>query len=129
MLRPLIGVPFAGSVWLFFATTALYVFSVAGLGLLIGAFARSSAEVGMLVVLVVVPMTALSGTWTAPEALPAWARAALQISALHHFIECAYGILLRGAGIDILWGPILGMILLGSAAFGLAWLRLERRLG
>lgn len=129
VMRPLLGVPFAGSAGLFFATTALYVFSVAGLGLLIGAFARSSAEVGMLVILIVVPMTALSGTWTAPEALPAWSRNALQISPLYHFIECAYGILLRGAGIEILWGQILGLSLLGAASFGLAWLRLEQRLG
>lgn len=129
VLRPLIGVPFAGSAWLLFSTTALYVFSVAGIGLLIGAFARSSAEVGMMVVLIVVPMTALSGTWTAPEAMPAWSQYLLQFSTLHHFIECAYGILLRGAGLRTLWSSILAMALLGAAAFGAAWLRLERHLG
>jgi ABC-2 type transport system permease protein len=122
-------VPFAGSVALFFAATTLYVFSVSGIGLLVGAFARSSAEVGMLVILIVVPMTALSGTWTAPEAMPAWSRYALQISTLHHFVECAYGILLRGAGLRTLWGSILAMALLGAAAFAVAWLRLGRRLG
>lgn len=129
VLRPLIGVPFQGSTWLFFGTTALYVFSVAGMGLLVGAFARSSAEVGMLVILIVVPMTALSGTWTAPEAMPVWARYVLQVSTLHHFIQCAFGILLRGAGLRTLWGSIVAMALLGAAAFGAAWLRLGRRLG
>ncbi len=125
IMRPLIGVPFAGTAGLFFATTALYVFSVSGLGLAIGSFARSSAEVGMLVILIVVPMSALSGTWTAPEAMPAWAREALQISPLHHFIECAYGILLRGAGFDVLWGAIASMGVLGICAFALAWSRLR----
>ena len=129
IMGPLIGVPFVGSVWLFFGTTALYIFSIAGLGLAIGTFARSSAEVGMLVILIVVPMTALSGTWTAPEAMPVWSRYALQISPLHHFIECAYGILLRGAGIGVLWSSILSMLLLGAALFSLAWLRLQRTLG
>lgn len=129
VLRPLIGVPFQGSAWLFFGATALYVFSVAGIGLLVGAFARSSAEVGMLVILIVVPMTALSGTWTAPEAMPVWARDALQVSSLHHFIQCAFGILLRGAGIRTLWPSMLAMALLGAAAFGGAWARLERSLG
>jgi ABC-2 type transport system permease protein len=129
IMRPLLAVPFAGSAWLFFATTALYIFSIAGLGLAIATFARSSAEVGMLVILIAVPMTALSGTWTAPEAMPAWARYALQVSPLHHFIECAYGILLRGAGIETLWSSILSMMLLGAALFGIAWLRLRRKLG
>jgi ABC-2 type transport system permease protein len=123
-----LGVPFAGSPWLFFGTTALYVFSISGLGLAIGAFARSSAEVGMLVILIAVPMTALSGTWTAPEAMPAWTRYGLQISPLYHFIECAYGILLRGAGPGVLWRSILMIALLGAAAFGMAWLRLRHKL-
>ncbi len=128
VMVPLIGVPFAGSAWLFFATTALYVFSIAGLGLAIGAFARSSAEVGMLVILIAVPMTALSGTWTAPEAMPEWSRYGLQISPLYHFIGCAYGILLRGAGLRSLWSSILMLALLGGTAFGLAWLRLRQKL-
>lgn len=127
VMRPL-GVPFAGSPALFFGTTALYVFSIAGLGLAIGAFARSSAEVGMLVILIAVPMTALSGTWTAPEAMPAWTRYGLQFSPLYHFIECAYGILLRGAGPAVLWESILMISLLGSVAFALAWLQLRRKL-
>ena len=127
VMRPL-GVPFVGSTTLFFGTTALYVFSIAGLGLAIGAFARSSAEVGMLVILIAVPMTALSGTWTAPEAMPAWTRYGLQISPLYHFIECAYGILLRGAGPGVLWQSILMMSVLGCVAFGLAWLQLRRKL-
>jgi ABC-2 type transport system permease protein len=123
-----LGVPFAGSAALFFATTAIYVFCVAGLGLVIGAFARSSAEVGMLVILISVPMTALSGTWTAPEAMPEWSRYGLQISPLYHFINCAYGILLRGAGAAVLWPSILMMTLLGTIAFAMAWLRLQRKL-
>jgi ABC-2 type transport system permease protein len=129
VMRPLVGVPFVGSAWLFFATTALYIFSVAGLGLAIATFARSSAEVGMLVILVAVPMTALSGIWTAPEAMPVWSRYALQLSPLHHFIEIAYGIMLRGAGFEVLWGSIVTMTLLGAALFAVAWLRLQRRLG
>jgi ABC-2 type transport system permease protein len=125
VMRPL-GVPFVGSAGLFFCTTALYVFAIAGLGLLIGSIARSSAEVGMLVILIAVPITALSGTWTAPEAMPLWSRYALQVSPLYHFIESAYGILLRGAGVEVLWQSILALALLGAGAFALAWLRLQR---
>jgi ABC-2 type transport system permease protein len=128
VMLPLIGVPFAGSAWLFFATTALYVFSIAGLGLAVGAFARSSAEVGMLVILIAVPMTALSGTWTAPEAMPEWSRYGLQISPLYHFLTCAYGILLRGADFRSLWSSILMLALLAGVAFGLAWVRLRQKL-
>jgi ABC-2 type transport system permease protein len=129
VMRPLIGVPFVGSAALFFGATALYVASIAGLGLALGTYARSSAEVGMLVILISVPMTALSGTWTAPEAMPQWSRYALQVSPLYHFIECAYGILLRGAGVIELWRPIVAIAGLGCLSFALAWLRLRARLG
>lgn len=127
VMRLALNVPFAGSAGLFFATTALYALAIAGMGLAIGTFARSSAEVGMLVILISVPMTALSGTWTAPEAMPRWSRYALQVSPLYHFIECGYGILLRGASLAQLWGSILAIALLGCLAFVLAWLRLRTR--
>jgi ABC-2 type transport system permease protein len=83
----------------------------------------------MLVILIAVPMTAPSGTWTAPETMPVWSRYALRISPLYHFIECAYGIMLRGAGVAVLWDSILAMALLGAVLFGIAWLRLRGRLG
>jgi ABC-2 type transport system permease protein len=63
-MQPFYGVPVHGSLLLYFALTALYAFTNAGLGLLAGTFARNSAQVGLLVMLMVMPMVMLSGTHT-----------------------------------------------------------------
>lgn len=127
IMVPFYGVPFVGSVPLFFALTALYAFTNAGLGLAAATFARNSAQVGLVVLLMVMPIVMLSGTWTPMESMPAWLRALMYLSPLRHFIEIAYGILLRGAGFGILWTSALPMAAIGAALFALGLARFRRQ--
>jgi len=120
-------VPIKGSLTLFFAVTALYVFTTAGLGLFISTIARNLAQVGMMTVLVFTPMLFLSGAWTPPEAMPAWMRMVMYASPLHYYIDAGFGILLKGAGIDILWDEILEMALLGSVIFAMGMWRFRKQ--
>ena len=62
-------------------------------------------------------MLFLSGAWTPPEAMPEGLRQAMYLSPLYYFIEMGYGILLKGAGLDILWDSLLGLTLLGIVIF------------
>ncbi len=123
IMRPLYHVPFVGSVPLFYLLAALYAFTNAGLGLVAATFARNSAQVGLVVLLMVMPIVMLSGTWTPMESMPAWLRALMYLSPLRHFIEVAYGILLRGAGIGLLWESVAAMAAIGIALFALGLAR------
>ena len=58
-------------------------------------------------ILTIVPMFLLSGTWTPPEAMPEWPRHLMEVSPLYYFVDASYGILLRGAGLDLLWNSVL----------------------
>lgn len=127
IMQPLINVPFRGSALLFFTLNALYAFNVAGLGLLMATFVRKQAQVGMLTILIAAPMTMLSGTWTAPEAMPPWLASLVNWSPLYHFIECSYGIIFRGAGLDVLWPSVLALVGLGGAWFGMCIWRFRRQ--
>ena len=127
IMMPFYGVPFIGSVPLFFALTALYAFTNAGLGLTAATFARNSAQVGLVVLLMVMPIVLLSGTWTPMESMPSWLRSLMYLSPLRHYIEIAYGILLRGAGLDVLWTSVLPMAAIGVALFALGLLRFRRQ--
>ncbi len=129
IMQPLIDVPFRGSALLFFSLNALYVFNISGLGLLMATFVRNQAQVGMLTILISAPMTMLSGTWTAPESMPPWLAELVNWSPLHHFIECSYGIIFRGAGLDVLWPSVLALIGLGGAMFALCVRRFRRQFG
>lgn len=129
IMRPLYGVPARGSLLLFFALTALYAFTSAGLGLVAATFTRRTGQVGMLVLLIVMPVVMLSGIRTPWESMPAWLRAVMTLSPLHHFIEIAYGILLRGAGLPVLWDSVAAMALLGGLLFAGGVVRFRRQFG
>lgn len=126
VLQPVFGVPFRGSVLLFFVITTLYVFALSGIGLFIATMTRNLAQASMLAILVLAPMMFLSGVWTPPEAMPVFARWGMYLSPLYYYIDAAYGIILKGAGIDLLWDSVLGIVVLGGLAGGMG-LRYFRR--
>ena len=129
IMQPFYGVPARGSLLLFFALTALYTFTGAGLGLVASTFTRKTGQVGLITILMVMPIVLLSGIRTPWESMPAWLRAVMSFSPLHHYIDIAYGILLRGAGIDVLWESILAMAGLGGALFAVGAWRFRTRFG
>lgn len=127
VILPVFEVPVKGSLPLFYAVTALYVFANAGLGLFAATLARNLAQIGLLSLLIVAPILLLSGVWTPPEAMPAWLRVGTLISPLRHYLDAAYGILLKGAGADLLWDSILALALVGTAIFAFGAWRLRRQ--
>ena len=127
VLRFCFGVPFRGSVGLFFAITLLYVFTTAGLGLLISTIARNLGQAGMVTIIIYGPMIFLSGAWTPPEAMPHFIRLLMLLSPLHYYIDASFGVLLKGAGLNLLWNSVLGMGLLGGTLFGLGMWRMRRQ--
>ncbi len=129
VMRPVYGVPIEGSLTLLLVLTAVYTFTNAGLGLVIATFARNSAQSGMLAVLVVIPIVMLSGTWAPIESMPVWLRILMTLSPLRHFINIAYGILLRGEGLDLLWDSVLTMGVLGAVLFAISVRRFRSQFG
>lgn len=122
-------VPFKGSVPLFFFVTLLYVFSTAGLGLVAATLSRNLAQVGMLTIMILAPIILLSGVWTPPEAMLPGFRQAMYFSPLYYYIEMGYGILLKGAGLNIIWDSLIGLTLLGSVIFSIGVWRFKRQFG
>lgn len=122
-----LGVPFRGSVPLFFALMALYAMSASGLGILAATFARSSGQIGLIVLLLVMPIIMLSGTWNLVESMPAWLQAAINFSPMRHFVDIAYGVLLKGADATTVALPAAKMALLGTAFCAVGVMRFRRQ--
>lgn len=127
IMRGLYGVPFQGSVVVFLTVVALFAIASAGVGILAATFARTSGQVGLIVLLIVVPMVMLSGTWNMPEGMPQWLQNLSELSPLKHFIPLAYGITIRGVGLETLWPPLLKMLALGVVLFAVGVLRFRRQ--
>ena len=127
ILHGIFNVPMKGSLLLYFVMTTLYVFTMAGLGLVAATIATNQAQVSLMTILVMAPMITLSGTWTPPEAMPVWLRDMMLLSPLHHFVTISYGIQLKGVGLNILWPSVLAMLALGSSLFGFGIWRFRRQ--
>lgn len=129
IMQPFYNVPARGSLVLFFCLTAVYAFATAGIGMLAATFARNTGQLSMLLMLIIFPVIMLSGLWVQLESMPGWLRGIMDLTPLRYFIDIAYGILLRGVGVDILWDSIVKMTLIGVVLFGVALWRFRRQFG
>ncbi len=117
VLQPVLHVPMKGSAWLYFVLTGLHVFTTSGFGLVAATVTRNQAQVGMVTLFLVGPMMLLSGITTPYESMPQWVQTMMALSPLRYYIDVTYGVLLKGAGIDLLWKPVVTMALLGGSLF------------
>jgi ABC-2 type transport system permease protein len=111
-------VPIAGSLSLFLAGGALYCFTVAALGILLGTQTSSMGQFGLLAIPVLVVMQLLSGGATPMESMPVWLQHLMWIiSPTPHFVAFSQAVLYRGADFSIVWPWIAAMAAIGSVYF------------
>jgi ABC-2 type transport system permease protein len=126
VVRILLGVPIAGSVPLFLAGTALYLFFATAIGIFLGTVVRSMPQLGLLLILIAMPMNLLSGSYTPLENLPRWLATMMQVSPSTHFVSLAQSILYRGAGFDVVWPKFVMVAAVGGVFFVAALMRFRR---
>ncbi|MBV2184254.1 MAG: ABC transporter permease [Rhizobium sp.] len=126
VIERVMAVPIAGSVPLFLAAAALYLFSAASMGIFLGTLARSMPQFGLLVILVIVPLQLLSGGVTPRESMPEIVQHIMLGAPSTYFVRLAQGILYRGAGFDAVWPDFLAIAGIGAVFFAGALLRFRR---
>jgi ABC-2 type transport system permease protein len=128
VLIPGFHVPIRGSLLLFYGVAALYVFAMTSMGIAIAVLARNMAQAIMMMILILQPMVFLSGAWNPPETMSPWMQWVSLLSPLRYFIDFGFAVILKGAGLGIVWRDILGITLLGVVLFTFALLFFERSL-
>lgn len=123
-----LGAPIVGSVELFLAGTAVYLFAVSALGILLATIANSMPQFTLISIPVFVLMFLLSGSFTPFESMPAILQDIMYISPSTHFVRFAQSVLYRGAGLDVVWGDVSVMALLGVGFLALALSRFNTML-
>ena len=123
-----LAVPIAGSVPLFMAATAIYMFSVSSLGIFLATIARSMPQFGLLSFPVFIVLNMLSGGTTPLDSMPQWLQTALQCSPTAHFVSVSTAILFRGAELSGVWMHLGAMSLIGAVFFVAALGRFRRTL-
>ncbi len=126
MLREVLQIPVNGSLWLFLLGVILHLFAAASLGMVLGTVAKSMPQIGILLILILLPMQILSGGTTPQESMPEGVRLFMQLAPTTHFVQFSQAILFRGADFTAVWGIFLKLLLLGGVLFFIAWKRFQR---
>ena len=117
-----------GSIELFLAGTAIYLFAVTSLGILLATVANSMPQFALLSIPVFVLMFLLSGSFTPFESMPRALQLILDLSPSTHFVRFAQAVLYRGAGLDVVWRDLLIMAGLGAGFVAIALYRFKAML-
>ncbi len=120
VLQDILHMPVSGSVGLFLAGCALHLFATTSMGIYLGTVARSMPQMGLLMILVLLPLQILSGGMTPRESMPDLVRYLMMGAPTTHFVSFAQAILYRGADLSIVWPDFAAIGLIGMAFFAAA---------
>jgi len=120
VVEGLLEMPIVGSKSLFLFGVMLHLFSTTSLGILLGTVARSMPQLGILMILVMLPLQMLSGGVTPYESMPELVQNIMQVAPTTYFVKFAQAILYRGASFDMVWSNLLANLIIGIVFFLIA---------
>lgn len=94
-----------------------------------GTLARSMPQLGLLMILVLLPLQMLSGGSTPRESMPQLVQDIMLTMPTTHFVSLAQAILYRGASFSIVWPQFLTLLAIGAVFFTIALLRFRKTIG
>lgn len=117
IVQGLLAVPIQGSLALFLAGTVLHLFAMTCLGIFLATIAGSMPQFGLLLIMVLLPLQALSGALTPRESMPEIIQVMMLAAPNTHFVILAQSILFRGAGFDVVWPQFAALFGIGAVLF------------
>lgn len=118
-------VPVRGSLPLLAFFTIPFVLAQIGWGTLISLVSRTQQQSILFVFALAMLEVAFSGFIVPASDMPAAMQTISHAFSVQHYLVILRGILLRGAGLSVLWPSALALVGIASVATGLAWLRLR----
>jgi drug efflux transport system permease protein len=122
-------VPFRGNALLVLVACACCVLTGIGLGTLVSTFARSANQTQLISFFVNPPLAMLSGGLTPIEAMPKVVQPLTLLNPIAHFATIARSVLVKGAGLDVVYPNLLALIVLAGLFVGVSAWRFRRQLG
>jgi ABC-2 type transport system permease protein len=127
--RLVFHVPFRGNPALVITACACCVLTGIGLGTFISTLARSANQTQLISFFINPPLAMLSGGLTPIEAMPKWVQPLTLVNPIAHFATIARSVLVKGAGLDVLYPNLLALVALASLFVGISAWRFRRQLG
>ena len=127
--RLVFGVPFRGNGLLVLLACACCVLTGIGLGTFVSTLARSANQAQLISFFINPPLAMLSGGLTPIEAMPKWVQPLTLFNPIAHFAKIARSVLVKGAGLEVVYPNLLALLALASLFVGISAWRFRRQLG
>lgn len=121
-------IPMAGSVFLLFFATCLFLLSTLGIGLFISMISATQQQAMMTAFFFILPFFMLSGFVFPIANMPQVVQWVTYINPLRYFLIIIRGIFLKGVGLKVLWPQLMGLTIIGLLVFTGAVSRFRKRL-
>ncbi|MFN2110342.1 MAG: ABC transporter permease [Anaerolineae bacterium] len=123
-------VPFNGSFPLFFALSAIFLFAMLSMGMLIGVFMHTQpAALALSFLLIFFPGFFMTGIFFPLASMPAEVRMEAMSLPGTHYAVITRGIFLPGVGMEVLWPYVLALAGLGVAFTAIGAFFFKKKLG
>ena len=120
------GIPMRGNLLLVYLAAAVYLIVVLGLGLWISTITRTQQQAMFVAFFLILIFLLMSGLFTPVDSMPDWARRVAEVNPVKHFVAVMRAVLMRGAGLETVGRPILGLGAAGAAVLALAVIRYRK---
>jgi ABC-2 type transport system permease protein len=117
VIKGILDVPIAGSEGLFLFGAFLMLFSTTSMGIFMGTVARSMPQLGLIIIITILPLQILSGAITPFESMPQALQYLMLLMPTSHFVSMSQAVLYRGAGLDVVWLDMLCIFVIGMFFF------------
>ena len=125
----LFGVPLRGSLWVLIATSALFLVTALGMGLLISTVSRSQFVAGLLALVVTfLPAFLLSGFIFDIGSMPGPVQAITHVVAARYYVAILQTVFLAGNVWSVILPNALALLALAAVFLGLTWRNSHKRL-
>lgn len=128
MANRLFGAPFKGDPLFFLVATAIYVTCTTSIGLLVSLMVRTQIAAMMLTVMVtIVPSVLYSGLLVPVASMDPQGQFQAHLFPAMYYTDIAQGCFLKGAGLQLLWGKMLALLIYVAVLWVLAYLKFHKR--
>lgn len=122
------GVPFNGSLALFFWMALLFMFSSLGLGILISTISSNQKQAQQLTMMINLPSMMLSGYIFPRSQMPMLIQRVGDLIPLTHFLVITRGVMTKGVGFYFIREQVGILVIYGLVVFGLSTFAFKERL-
>jgi ABC-2 type transport system permease protein len=128
LVHLIFNVPIRGSLTLLLLLAFVYLLVELGKGLVVSVISRTQHQAFLLVMVVGMVDFMFTGYAAPVESMPPILQRLANLIPAHHWLAILRGIMLKGAGLEIIWPHVLALLILGSIIITFSWRFVRRAL-